>query len=552
MANIKLKEQPKETETPAPEAGTGTRFHARFAKPEPATATERLTPILKRLTFAILSAAAAIAIFLTLPFRQWDHYADWVAIQDTLAKLDTKPDSAADMVRLRNAAATVGISRGLPAGPRPDKWSQRFQRLHYDSAYGLAQMLALDTIRRGDARNGIGELEILTRRTENATVPNIPSTAHLKSILAPTHAACPACKGQGLLALNPSFPLKATLRNTFTRTRKMQPSTTPVFQKCPTCRGSGIQAAPGAQNAQAAAAALPLLSASVSGTLLNIEEGVTLWRPLHTAANMQRAIFGNAAAPHAGTDLFTRLRTASETLLDSPTNGPGAQILADAAKSEDTPPDLRHLAMSAYGISLILRNSPDTYGKVCDIQKNTFAPPYPAPFFTESDYTADCEACQGTGQKSSPCSHCSPPDTARKNAPACDWCKGKKTMLGTCAPCNGKANMFKPSPRVQAAYGDVLTSIIARCDAAALDDAPAQEINLLLPALLLGAALPAALLISLAKRRKRARQFSSLPGMQDIDTGKFTDPLSLGAQESRNNVKRKTARIPIPDEHSQN
>ena len=523
MANIRLKEQPQETSETEP-LFTSARFHPRHAQPKPPTAMERLIPALKRLALFLVFAAVAAAIFLAIPFRQWDQYADWKAIRDTLASLSAQPDSLDGMKNLHSIALAVGILWDEPTGTRPEKWHQRLERQHYDAAYGVVQTLALGIIQQGNAARGLDELESLRQRTGSASVPNIPSADQLKAAAAAAaqaKTACAACKdgrvekpctpcnGQGwttISAANTSFPLKATLRNTRAR-RSITPvqaqRNAPDRQPCFSCRGTGKQAAPcpscggksgggqgGAALLDAAQlSAVPgLLARSIAGTLLNIDAGMAVWRPIHTLANIRGALLGDSGADFqdgqpdeadtAGNDRpatampssgpLTHIRTACETLLETPLSKPDAQTLGDAARAEVNPPDLRNLALSAYGLSLILRGEMDAYRKICDFQKRTFGAPYPAPFFTESDCIAACPECAGKGEKPNPCPQCMNP-AAPKNTAACAWCKGKGSMLGTCIDCNGEKTAFRPSDSIKAAYRQVLADLIAYCTTATGD-----------------------------------------------------------------------------------
>ena len=575
MGKLKLKDQSQGTRN--------TRrawLHSRHAQPLAVSAFDRFCAALKRLFVSLLFATAATALFLAIPFRHWDHYEDWAVIQDALTRLAAQTASNADIQRLHSAATAIGILWSQPEGPHPAQWAP-LQSLRYDAAYGVVQTLALGIIKQGNTSRGYNELIRLQQRTENADVPNIPSTTQFKPI-------CPICEGKGTAALNKGFPLTATLRNTFMRVRKLQ-GNRPVFQKCPSCQGSGTLAKPDSQYASIASSIPSLVSASAYGTLINIDEGMIFWTPLHALATAQRAILKTLGlAAHAWpqtradaptvTDPFASLRTACEALLKSPKNEPDAQILAEAAKSEDTPPALRNLAMSAFGISLLMRENTGSYSRVCAIQKSTFGEPYPAPLFTAGDYTANCKDCLGKGERPYPCPTCMGPNAcsvckgkgqtqtvdgfvpcrACKNTPDCLRCKGKKSVNAFCTTCRGEKKIYMPSTRVRAAYGDVLTNLIAHCDAAIsenptpLASTTPQESKALVPALIiLGVTLPAALLIYFFMKWKRVRQFSTLPGMENIDTDLFIDPLSLSAQEGRNNVKRKTARIPAPDKYDQ-
>ena len=47
--------------------------------------------------------------------------------------------------------------------------------------------------------------------------------------------------------------------------------------------------------------------------------------------------------------------------------------------------------------------------------------------------------------------------------------------------------------------------------------------------------------------RRRVPVSGPLPGMENMDKSRFTDPLSLTAQDSQARVKRKTARIPFEE-----
>ena len=604
-------EKPNLKEQPADAYEGGATLHPRFAQPQPATVMERFCAALKRLGILLLLAAATVAIFLAIPLRHWDQHADWQDIRASLTRLAAQPDSPADMQRLHNAAAAAGLLWEQPSGPRPTKWHP-LQSRHYDAAYEVVQTLALSIIRQGNTARGLNELERLGQRAEPASASHPLASlqkrlSSAKNQVKSKLTACPMCKGKGWTTLGKEFPLKAALRNTRAADKKLQENA-PLRQNCPSCQGSGKQAAPGSQPAPSGAgtpaklndmqadtariisSAPSLFTDSVKGAILSIDEGMALWRPLHAAANAQRSIFRSVGVhvpdkrPNAGTtirvDPFAYVRTASEALLASPLNEQHAQVIADTAKSEDNPAALRNLAMSAFGISLLLRNNTGTYARVCAIQKSTFAEPYPAPIFTASDYIANCKDCGGKGERPYPCPSCMGPNGCKtckgkgqtttvagtspcpscKNAPTCLRCKGGKSVTATCTTCRGEKKMIKPSARVQTAYGEVLTNLIAYCDSAASAETlleaepdtapPPSRSGILIPALILViAALPITLLTCLVMKRKRAQQFSALPGMQNIDADKFTDPLSLNAQKARNQAKRKTARLPIPDEY---
>ena len=577
MAPPRLKEQ-------LPNAPATTAWiHPRFAPPAPVTAQERICAALKNIAALLFFATGVTAAFLTVPLRDWDRHDEWQAIRTPLARLASQPDSAADMQQVYDAATAADILWNQPSGSYPTKWHP-LQRKHYDAAYGTVQTIILGTVKQGKASQGFNELSRLWHRADSASVPNLPDTAHFK----PAYAACPACAGNGKTVLDRrQFPLTATLRKTM-HTREIGGK--PMARSCPSCQGTGEQPTEISRRnsiTRLSASAPGLFKDSVKGTLKNIDQGLAFWQPIHTLANAQRFILtsiGLSAAPRPQTHgsiapasaPFAHVRAAGEALLASPLNEQNAQVIADTAKAETNPPELRNLSMSAFGISLLMRSNTGNYARVCAIQRNTFAEPYPAPMFTEGDYIANCKDCAGKGQRPFPCPSCMGPAACKtcggkgqttaldgtvpcpacKNAPVCLRCKGKKTVPATCTTCKGAKKTFRPSDRVRAAYGDVLTNLIAYCDSVAIAASPDEASSpsapsrngLLIPILILiGTTLPVIILIRLTLKRKRARRFSSLPGMENIDTDRFTDPLSLSAQERRNQVKRKTARIPFPD-----
>ena len=544
MANLRLKEQPPETCEPH-----RAKIPSRFAQPQPAPAGDRILAALKHLIRFLLFAVAAIAAFLITPFRGWDQYEVWQSAQETLAKLETQPDSVADMQRLHAIATAAGILWSEPAGPRPDKWYQRLQRDDYDAAYSIIQTLALGSIRQGGVPFGIAELGRLERRTDSASVPNLPAIPQLQTTCdacrgGKTETACSACNGQGWKTMaaggTSGFALNATLKNTRKPNSTQAKRDTQRRQSCLTCQGTGKQTKPcpscGGQINTTNLNAVPgLIVSSVQGALANIQQGMTFWRPIHTLANVQRSILGDERAaaedtlqdnassasprqPVQASDPFAHIRTAAEALLATPLSEPDAQTLADIAKTETAPPELRNLAMSACGLSLLLRNKTGDYARACAIQKDTFPEPA-APTFTESDYIVNCKDCDGKGEKLNPCPHCMNPAAANsKNATACSWCKGKKTMLGRCIACNGEKKTFQPSDRVRTAYSTVLTQLIACCNAAVTeveqetDDTPfsvaasprvPRSRSLLPVGILIVAALPISLLTYFGIRRKR-------------------------------------------------
>jgi len=86
-----------------------------------------------------------------------------------------------------------------------------------------------------------------------------------------------------------------------------------------------------------------------------------------------------------------------------------------------------------------------------------------------------------------------------------------------------------------------------RAELIAKRDRNARIQNILLGSLsLLGALFILSILKSLLFKKRRTT-IGSLPGIDKLDKAKFTDPLSLTAQDSQARVKNKTARIPIPD-----
>ena len=516
----KPEQEEEQTETYAPNA---VRIPSRFAKPKPPTATERLAPTLKRLATGLVLVVIAAAAFLLIPFRDWDQYADWQAARGALIRLETQPDSPADMKSLHSAATAIGILWGEPAGARPTKLHQRIQRRRYDAAYGIVQTLALGSIRHGSVPFGISALDRLEQRTGAVPTPNLPAIPQLQTTCdvcrtGKTEESCPSCNGQGKKTVtvtngSSGFPLTASLKNTRPPNRSQFKRDAQRVQNCLSCQGTGRQTKPcpscGGQINTVNLGAVPgLLAESVRGTLANIDEGMSLWRLIHTFANMQRAILGGtspsadsesdpedpAASPTAlrgEAKPFAYVQTACETLLTNPLSEPDTQTLADVAKAETNPPTLRNLAMSAFGISLLLRGNTSNYSRVCAIQKNTFGAPYPAPFFTESDYIAACEDCLGKGEKPYPCPTCMGPNAcsacegkgrittkdgtvpcgACKNKPACTRCKGQKTVNASCAACRGEKKTIKPNDQIRAAYNKILADLIAYCTAST-GDAP--------------------------------------------------------------------------------
>lgn len=200
-----------------------------------------------------------------------------------------------------------------------------------------------------------------------------------------------------------------------------------------------------------------------------------------------------------------------------------------------------------------------------------------------------CPVCKGTrlvkmGNFNVPCEKC------RNRAP-CAQCKGTTKIMSVCPECLGHRKRLQIAGAVSDAYTASLSNLIAQCsarlDAAAPEpqsgasDMPPKEVassstekphisptsepvvamsenegpvtdsrkqkNDRASLYIWGLALllAGAVVLVLRAKRKARTGLSRLPGMDKIDASRFTDPLSLTAQDSLTRTKHKTARIPF-------
>lgn len=202
-----------------------------------------------------------------------------------------------------------------------------------------------------------------------------------------------------------------------------------------------------------------------------------------------------------------------------------------------------------------------------------------------------CTVCRGAGwvkagDSKIPCNAC-------RNRAFCAKCKGTAKIMAVCPECLGHRKRLQLAGVVTDAYMASLSNLIAQCSArlAVVRERQAADVPLkeivsarvnsvekpyasstneppvavnenaepatgsrkrktdLPPLYVLGSALllaGAAATVFRAKRKTKSG-FSRLPGMGSVDASRFTDPLSLTAQDSQARVKRKTARIPFEE-----
>lgn len=483
MGKLKLKD-PAIRQEPA----TGARIATRFAQPTRPSILSRLGAGLKRIATRVLALAILAAAFLALPFQKWDDYAKWQAVQTALIRYEAQQGSLPALQQLHAAASALKIPWSQPHGPRPEKWYQFSQRYTYDASYGMIQTLCLGLVRQGYTGKGLDELDRLAQRTGSSAVPNFPPPDLLTEQCSrcqngKVETACSACDGQGSKTVNTasqSFPLKATLKNTFSRKKTLDTSGTKIRQNCPSCSATGkIRTTCPSCNGQGGkmrTAAVPgFLADRLMHTREAIDQGMLFRRVIHTLAETKAAVLGQkktvpqtqedtgggeptpdslipvedeevlwsnlpaspppapAPKPASRTSDLSRLQAACETLLEAPFNRPELLVLANAAKTATGTPEIQQLAMTAFSISLLLRGYTNEYQKVAEVQAAAFADNPPPVEIREDDYWRDCGDCGSSGKKNVPCPSCKGPN-------ACQHCQGTgKVKAGetqvSCAIC---------------------------------------------------------------------------------------------------------------------
>lgn len=300
------------------------------------------------------------------------------------------------------------------------------------------------------------------------------------------------------------------------------------------------------------------------------------------------------------------LRDACEEKMKSGSETPDFQRTLTEAVRAHNEPTIQCCAMSVFGLRLLAQRDTNGYSRVVEIQKNKFAD---SPFLlsiTEADYLVACPSCRGQGTKSLPCPMCAGPNAcpvckgtrlvktgnfnvpceACRNRAPCAQCKGTAKITSICPECLGHRKTLQITGAVSDAYTASLSNLITQCSARLTATAPEQQSQAAnLPHNEIASAdaekphvspaseneervansrkqkadrsslyvwgavllLAGAVVVILRKKRKAKTGLSRLPGMGNVDKSRFTDPLSLTAQDSQARVKRKTARIPFEE-----
>ena len=295
--------------------------------------------------------------------------------------------------------------------------------------------------------------------------------------------------------------------------------------------------------------------------------------------------FNDKDSQRAGTDgqgtavqdpVEARLQRACETLQHTPQSAPDLQILVEVSQSATNKPALRSRAIAAFGLSRLLQGDTNAFTRITQLQKTAYPDIVPLVTITNDDYTATCDGCLGGGTKGMPCPMCMGtnkckvcngigktaagegfvPCEACRYKETCRMCNGQKRKGTICPFCKGTGKICKPNDKVSNNYNLVLSNIVTICqenyakaqrEAASRkpdDHRMAQEQSNLTVLPTIGIFIVSLLLILFIHHRftrKRKHDFISLPGMDKLDASKYTDPLSLNAEESKARANTKTA-----------
>lgn len=179
-----------------------------------------------------------------------------------------------------------------------------------------------------------------------------------------------------------------------------------------------------------------------------------------------------------------RLKRSCETLLRSPLDNSGLQVLLDTSRAGTNSPALRSRAMAAYSLSLLMRGNTNAFEQGARIQRTTYPQDKDLITVTRDAYLATCGDCLGSGTKTTLCPSCmgsgkckacegagirkpvqgeAQPCQACKRTGSCPMCSGKQKIVTPCPACNGAGRIYKLSSHVGANYQGLLSNIVALC-----------------------------------------------------------------------------------------
>lgn len=131
----------------------------------------------------------------------------------------------------------------------------------------------------------------------------------------------------------------------------------------------------------------------------------------------------------------TRLRAASEALLQTPLSVPNLHILSEYVRNSDNPPALRSRAMAAYAMALLLQGNTNNFVRAQQAHRAAYPDDAQLIPLTAEHYSVPCDACNGTGRREK----------------------------AVCPQCFGRGSQFQLSPLVAQTYQKRLGEIVAQC-----------------------------------------------------------------------------------------
>lgn len=464
----------------------------RYAQPKPTSFAMRIFRKTKKFLIGLCILSVFAVIFFLIPFSKWDDYQQWCQIRDSLAVLQTNPDSLSDIRTLSRVAAQAGLLWEQPEGARPEAFYNRHQRMVFDTKYGIIKILALGLMKHDHESAGLREIKRLEQRTlfKNRPVLSITDTIKKECPECKTKgkisSLCNMCNGSGELLQtipeNPA-PLQNNLIGTahYHRTQKLIPlPPRKIRKKCPKCNGKGniTSVCPKCGGSGCIInydQANNLYKNSITTTLALSENLLLIKSIIHKAAAAQKAFKGhfnvisqgaltsyvsdfdmpvistNATVKEIDASIIDEattsdsiglphnevicLKEACVRLRSNPLNERDLNVVIYAARFATNNAALRNAAISVYELSLLIRGDTNGFHELSEKRKLNYPDEPPLYSITESDYISVCKICDGKGTKTTPCPRCMNPHN-------CKHCAGTgkiKNINGdsvTCTKCS--------------------------------------------------------------------------------------------------------------------